>query len=510
VDPFGYILKPFSERDLLTTIEMALYKHRTDRTLREREQALQRALESLESTNRILTDQRGFLRAMFDDAPWSVLVLDDDYTIRMFNRRFEEMFEPAIAAATQVAVGDTLKCLTAQEGQGKCGTTESCLTCQIHGAFVDAIDGKTTRRKRFTFEHRLTGATRSMTLLVSSVPFDYEGQRRALVMLEDITELNGLRSLLRSEDSFAGIVGNNPRMLEVFDTIREIAGVGAPVMVLGESGTGKELVARAIHTEGARSAASFVPVNCGALPSSLLESELFGHVKGAFTGAVRDRKGRFELADGGTIFLDEIGDLSQSVQVKLLRVLQEGTFERVGGEKTISVDARVICATNKNLEHEVEAGRFREDLFYRLCVVPITMPPLRDRIDDVPLLAEHIVERAAVTSGKPRPSLAPELISTLMDFDWPGNVRELQNVLHYAMIKCKSGEMGPEHLPPNLRNLMALDTRTRRGRMKLTAAAVAEALRETKGNKSEAAKVLGVSRATLYRFLDDNAASVSR
>jgi len=445
---------------------------------------------------------------MFDNAPWSVLVLNDDYTIRMINRQFEETFEPAVASGAQVSVGDTLRCLTAQDGQGRCGTMESCLTCQIHAAFVEAIDGKTTRRKRFSFDYGRSGKRQSMTLLVSSVPFDHEGHRQALVMLEDITELNGLRSLLRSEGSFAGIIGNSQRMLEIFDTIREIAGVNAPVMVLGESGTGKELVARAIHTEGARSGASFVPVNCGALPPSLLESELFGHVKGAFTGAVRDRKGRFELADGGTIFLDEIGDITQPVQVKLLRVLQEGTFERVGGERTVTVDARVICATNKNLEREVEAGRFREDLYYRLCVVPITLPPLRDRIEDVPLLAEHIVERAAVTSGKPRPALSPELISTLMNFDWPGNVRELQNVLQYALIKCKSGEMGPEHLPPNLRAVLASDTRKRRGRMKLTTSAVADALRETKGNKSEAAKVLGVSRATLYRFLDDHAASI--
>jgi DNA-binding NtrC family response regulator len=509
-DPFGYILKPFTERDLVTTIEMALYKHNTDRVLKEREQTLEQALAGLESANERLASQRGFLHALFEHAPWSVLVLDRDYTVRMFNRQLKEMFEPAAetGADAGLSVGETLRCLSMREGSGTCGTMEACLTCQIHESHMDAIDGKTTRRKKCTFDFVDRGQKRAMSLLVTAAPFDFEGQRQAIVMLEDTTELDGLRSLMRSKTSFAGIVGAHSRMLEIFDTIREVADVNAPVMVLGESGTGKELVARAIHTEGSRCDANFVPVNCAALPDSLLESELFGHVKGAYTGAVRDRKGRFELADKGTIFLDEIGDLSASVQVKLLRVLQEGSFERVGGEKTVSVDARVICATNKNLEREVEEGNFREDLYYRLCVVPINVPPLRDRIDDVPLLAEHILERESVTSGNPRATLLPEVAAALASFHWPGNVRELQNALQYALIKSKGDAIGMDHLPPSLRNVVAKEPRRRRGRQKLSTATVADALRETAGNKREAAKVLGVSRATLYRFLDDNPVSV--
>ena len=207
----------------------------------------------------------------------------------------------------------------------------------------------------------------------------------------DITEVTRLRRRLKTEQSFAGIVGRDTKMLELFDTIRQVADVNIPVLIQGESGTGKELVAAAIHNECPSADKLFVPVNCGALPEGVLESELFGHVKGAFTGAIHDRKGRFELANGGTIFLDEIGDIPAAMQVKLLRVLQEGIFQRVGGEENIKVDVRVISATNKNLAEEVAAGRFREDLFYRLCVVPVYLPSLRERRNDIPLLAEHFL-----------------------------------------------------------------------------------------------------------------------
>jgi DNA-binding NtrC family response regulator len=325
----------------------------------------------------------------------------------------------------------------------------------------------------------------------------------SIVILEDVTELSGLRELLKTEKSFAGIVGTSPRMIEIFDSIREIADVAVPVLILGESGTGKELVARAIHSQGNRAIRPFVPVNCGALPDGLLESELFGHVKGAFTGAVRDRKGRFELADGGTIFLDEIGDLSANMQVKLLRVLQESSFERVGGEKTVSVDARVVCATNKDLAREVEAGRFRDDLFYRLCVVPITLPPLRERAVDIPLIAEHILAREAATAGGRRVTLSDDAVTVLTNYAWPGNVRELQNALQFAFIKCKGEVIGVEHLPPGLRRVSVVAAAPKRSSQGLTDEAIAAALRDTGGNRTKAAELLGVSRATFYRYLSD-------
>jgi transcriptional regulator with GAF, ATPase, and Fis domain len=303
-------------------------------------------------------------------------------------------------------------------------------------------------------------------------------------------------------------------MLQLFDTIREVAEVNVPVMIEGDSGTGKELVATAIHNEGPFADKPFVPVNCGALPEGILESELFGHVKGAFTGAVRDRKGRFELADGGTIFLDEVGELPGATQVKLLRVLQGGIFQRVGGEENIKVDVRVISATNKKLAEEVAAGRFREDLFYRLCVVPIYLPPLRERRNDIPLLAEHLLKRALSEVGREDVVLSPEAVDVMIDYNWAGNVRELENAIRYALVKCRDNLLLPGHLPlkilkaqRHVRGQTCPKKPKNRRKRKLDAERVWRALEEAGGNKIEAARRLGVSRATLYRFLQESETS---
>jgi transcriptional regulator with GAF, ATPase, and Fis domain len=311
-----------------------------------------------------------------------------------------------------------------------------------------------------------------------------------------ITELSQLRRRLKTEQSFSGIVGRDAKMLELFDSIRELAEVNMPVLIQGESGTGKELVAAAVHNEGLRCDKPFVPVNCAALPEGVLESELFGHVKGAFTGAVSDRKGRFELADGGTIFLDEIGDLPPTMQVKLLRVLQEGTFQRVGGEETIKVDVRVISATNKDLWAEVTAGKFREDLYYRLCVVPLHLPALRHRRNDIPLLADWLLKKTLTEVDRTDVVLSPEAVDAMVDYDWPGNVRELENAIRYALVKCRENILRPEHFPLKVFEAGHRDPhRPKRKRR-----------RKTCGNKVEAARRLGVSRATLYRFLEDKKA----
>ena len=325
-----------------------------------------------------------------------------------------------------------------------------------------------------------------------------------LISFRDLTRQRELARRLGEIESFSGIIGRDPKMLAVFDLIRDLADTDMPVLVQGESGTGKELVAAAIHNEGDRAHKLFVPVNCGALPENLLESELFGHVKGAFTGAIRDKKGRFELAHGGTIFLDEIGDVSPAMQVKLLRVLQEGRFERLGSERTTEVDVRVISATNKDLRSEMAQGTFREDLFYRLSVVPITLPPLRERRTDVPLLVEHILGRFLKERNREGVRASPEAVDALLSYDWPGNVRELQNWLQFALVKCKGDTLLPEHLPPV--SGWRAPPRTKRPRSrKLDAASVRRALDQEGGNKVRAARVLGVSRATLYRFLDDSA-----
>jgi transcriptional regulator with PAS, ATPase and Fis domain len=302
---------------------------------------------------------------------------------------------------------------------------------------------------------------------------------------------------------FGNIIGQNSKMLSVFKQIRDVAGYDFPVHLSGETGTGKELVANAIHGESRRGGAPFVPINCGALPEGLIESELFGHVRGAFSGAVRDKKGRFELADGGTVFLDEVAELSNTMQVKLLRFLQEGRFERVGGEQTLSVNVRIISATNRNLKREVERNRFREDLFYRLNVIPIHLPPLRERKTDIPLLLDHFLRDAAGRYGREPLKLSPRALSLMLDYRWPGNVRELQNAIQFAFVKCDGKVINPEDLPLELRE--AADVCGRRGpARKLMPEAVRKALARTGGNKAKAAKLMGVGRATLYRFLNDH------
>ncbi len=326
-----------------------------------------------------------------------------------------------------------------------------------------------------------------------------DGQGRfagVLAVVRDITSLVGLKLLAGDLAGFAGIVGRDPQMVQIFKQIRQLGEIDYPVLITGETGTGKELVAAAIHSESRRSRGPFVPINCGALPEGVVESELFGHVQGAFSGAVRDKKGRFELAHGGTIFLDEVAELTRNMQVKLLRVLESGAFERVGGEKTITVDVRVISATNRDLKRELEKRHFRQDLYYRLNVVPLQIPPLRERKGDIPLLVDYFLQESR-KQGKKAPRFSPEALALLNKYQWPGNVRELQNAVHYALARGERGTMGPEELPQEIRG-----EGSRRGPVsKLNAAAVQAALAQCGGNKVKAARLLGVGRATLYRFL---------
>ena len=488
VGPFGYILKPFDESDLRIAIEIGASKHEFDRKVGE--------------VHRELADESEFLNALFETIPASVMVVDENQRVRMVNRALEREFAVARDTVVDVCPGDALGCPQAVVEPQACGSLDECLKCQLRPTVAETLAGARIDRRRCQFSYQVEEETRELTLLVSTKPLDHKGERLAIIILEDITELNSLRNVMQREDVFAGIVGNTPVMHQVFDSVREVAVVDVPVAILGESVVGKELVARAIHDHGPRAEKNFVTVNCCALPESLLESELFGHVKGAFTGSVKDRKGRFELADGGTIFLDEVADLAPSTQVKLLRVLQAGSFEPVGSDTTRTVDARVLSATNKDLEEEVRAGRFREDLFYRLCVVPVRLPPLRERTADIPLLVEHFLMRSSATAGGRKISVSDEVIDIFTSFAWPGNVRELQNVLQFAWIKCKGDVLELEHLPPNFRLTGANAASKIRRRKGLTVETVSAALDETGGNKTEAAKVLGVSRATLYRFLD--------
>ena len=346
------------------------------------------------------------------------------------------------------------------------------------------------------------GQTRQIEISVAPMEDDQGALIGALASFSDITEILELRKIAGQLGRFPNIIGKDIKMLQVFRQISDVAHYDYPVHIYGETGTGKELAAEAIHLKSHANDAPFVPINCGALPENLVESELFGHVRGSFSGAIRDKKGRFELADGGTIFLDEVAELSKKIQVKLLRFLQEGEFEKVGGETTVSITARVISATNKNLKKEVAAKRFRDDLYYRLNVIPIHLPPLRRRKNDIPLLAEHFLSQASLKNGSKNVRFSPEALSRMMDYHWPGNVRELQNTVMFAIVKSGGGVIKPRHLPMEFSG-----SGSRKGlggpSKKLDLDILSDALKEAGGNKSKAARLLGISRATLYRFIQD-------
>lgn len=364
----------------------------------------------------------------------------------------------------------------------------------VNKAYFDSLKNKTG----YDIVHRLLLADGSIKYVHEKCQTIYDNTEkpvRSIGTVQDITR----RKL--SEYNFGGIIGKSAKMKEVFSLIRECAGINIPVYIEGESGTGKELVAMAIHHESPRASKPFVPVNCSALPEGLLESELFGHVKGSFTGAVKDRKGRFELARGGTLFLDEIADLSKPVQGKLLRVLQEGTFEQVGGEKTISSDVRIISAANCDLKKEVKKGRFRDDLYYRINVVPIYLPSLRERKEDIPLLIDDFLDKASF-EGQTSLGISNDALAIIIDYSWPGNIRELQSAISYALIKSKGKIIRPHHLPPELQKFEKVKPMRGPSR-KLDVHAVRDALVRAGGNKAKAARYLAVGRATLYRFLDD-------
>jgi len=298
---------------------------------------------------------------------------------------------------------------------------------------------------------------------------------------------------------FSSIIGTSPAMKKLFETLSMAAPTEATVLLLGESGTGKELVANAIHQNSPRKDKPYVKVNCAALPETLLESELFGHEKGAFTGAIEKKKGRFERADGGTLFLDEIGEMSLPTQTKILRVLQEREFEAVGGTKTSKVDVRIITATNKDLEEEVRNRRFREDLYYRLNVVPVTIPPLRERTEDIPLLAEHFLRIYGEKNKRGITGFDPGVMDAFIGYSWPGNVRELENIVERTVIMSREDTITLKGLPPAIASAQQDPDRTEPPTTLRDAEReiIMKTLRQTEGNRTKAASILGITRKTL-------------
>jgi PAS domain S-box-containing protein len=410
------------------------------------------------------------LERILDNIKDGIIAHDLNRRIFYFNKKAEEITgfrrEHVIGKDCHEALGGPF-----------CGNR--CSFCGNQPLFVDTAEYPVNIVNR-------EGEPRRLEMTATMMRDENDKKFGVLATFRDVTDLFELRVKAREMTGFSNIIGCDNKMVEVFRQIKDVSGYDYPVHIFGETGTGKELVANAIHSESLRAGNAFVPINCGALPEGLIESELFGHMKGAFSGAIRDKKGRFELADKGTIFLDEIAELPKLLQVKLLRFLQAGAFEKVGGEKTVTVDVRVVSATNKDLKKEVKKGNFREDLFYRLNVIPIHIPPIRDRKSDIPLLVDHFLSKAPTIKGQRPVRIDQEALNMLMDYAWPGNVRELQNAVQFAIVRCKSKVIRPDDLPIELRDVVF--KKPKRGPLrKLDSEMVNSALAKTGGNKARAA-----------------------
>jgi len=440
----------------------------------------------------------GPLETVFEALGRVLLVLDREFRVIRASHLLDELAVPGAAAG---AIGRPIEEVV---GARLFGPTDT---------LRESLERGTREEGRRAILRCGEGSARLVSLTAAVLPNEISNhcdpRARYIVVLRPAETDNGLvQSMLSSH----GLVARSPAMLRIVHLVESLHRSEATVLVTGESGTGKELIARALHANSARCAGPFVAVNCGALPGELLESELFGHVRGAFTGAVRDRVGRFEAARGGTIFLDEVGDMPLHLQVKLLRVLQERHFERVGESAPRPMDARVIAATNVDLGEAIRAGRFRDDLYYRLRVVPIHVPPLRERLEDIPLIAQHLLAHIGGREGRAL-LLSPDTLAAMTRYLWPGNVRELGNALEYAVATCTGQTIQIENLPAELRNgAEGIDLPEPPGEAPLAdpladdpaeRVRIVQGLESARWNRSRAADILGISRSTLWRRMKE-------
>lgn len=424
---------------------------------------------------------------VLDSINEGVFTVDGDWRITTFNRAAEKI----TGVSREHAIGQRCsEVFRANICEGACALKQTLASRKpVVDATVFIVDA----------------AGRRIPIKVSAAVLRAEDGRvmGGVETFQDLRQVEELRKQLHDKHTFADIVGKSAPIQRLFQLLPAVAESDASVLIQGPSGTGKELFARAIHQLSSRNKGPFVAVNCGALPDTLLESELFGYVAGAFTGAKRDKPGRFAIANRGTLFLDEIGDVSPAMQVRLLRVLQEHTFEPLGGVKSRRTDVRIVAATNRDLADLVHAGTFREDLFYRIRVVGLDIPALADRREDIPLLLDHFVDALNRLHGADVPGLSPEAFSLLMEHDFPGNVRELRNALEHAFVLCHGGLIRPEHLPLYLRRDHAVPpgapARTSLHLRGTERVMVQEALRKHSGNRALAARDLGIDPSTLYR-----------
>ncbi|CCK79351.1 sigma-54 dependent transcriptional regulator [Desulfobacula toluolica] len=355
----------------------------------------------------------------------------------------------------------------------------------------------------FRVECRHPDQPRQVVLLTSSSLRSHATQSLgAVLVVRDITRLTTLELELKERNQFHGIIGKSSKMQNIYNLLENLADTDTTVLITGETGTGKELVAHAIHYNSPRKENPFIKVNCSVLSENLLESELFGHVKGAFTGAVKNRKGRFEMADHGTIFLDEIGDISPLIQLKLLRVLQEREFERVGDSIPIKIDVRIIAATNCNLKEKIKLGEIREDLYYRIKVVDIPIPSLKERREDILLLSDYFLDRFNKRFKKQLSGLSNEVVNAFMNYAWPGNIRELEHAIEHGFVLCQGKTMRFDHLPLEIKTCLRTEKPGRLGQVAVNKEDLIQALKKTGWNKSKAARILGVGRRTIYRKIE--------
>jgi two-component system, NtrC family, response regulator HydG len=467
VGAFDYLAKPVSSEKLLNSVRHAL-EHKQ---ISDQKSATQRHLE-----------------AVFDSVQEALITIDQEGLIREVNRAGQQLC-----------------------GLGS-GVEGSAYDSVIHCGPLKALIEKVFSEKKPIERVEMTctnARSEDQVINVSVSPLldlnqDKGGFSGIVVVVLDVTRLARLEQNRRERNRFHRLLGRSPAMRKVFTLIEDLAVVDTSVLITGDSGTGKELVAEALHLQGARGEGPLVKVNCAGLTETLLESELFGHVKGSFTGAHKDKTGRFQLANGGTIFLDEIGDISSHMQTRLLRVLQERVIERVGDAHSIKLDIRVVAATNQNLEAKVEKGLFRKDLFYRLNVVEIHLPALKDRLEDLPLLTNHFVHKFNRQFNKNIESVTSEVMGVFKKYPWPGNVRELEHVLEHGFVICRNSAIALSHLP---RNLSGMENSTEvskkpEGDVVSEREQVLASLKAAKWRKGKAAKALGVSRSTLYRWME--------
>ena len=467
---FDYIPKPIRQETLLRVAQMAL-KHKTVVDQRE--------------------SYRAHLEAIFESVRDGIVLVDGNQVILQANQAFVNLF----------ALPD-----------GLVGMALVQLPQNIREAFVDVVE-QTMLTNQAVLDQRLeiTGPSQKRYVLnVSASPClgDTGNPMGVVLTVHDQTRLESLEKSLKKRQKFEHIVGRSEPVQAMFSLIENLAEVDTTVLIVGESGTGKELVAEALHYRSDRRDKALVKVNCAALPENLLESELFGHIKGSFTGALKDKIGRFEQADGGTIFLDEIGDISPALQVRLLRVLQNKEIEKVGGTGTIKVDVRIVAATNQDLLKKVHKNEFREDLYYRLRVVQVPMPPLRDRREDIPLLIEHFVKLYNQRFNRQIVELDGVAAKQMTAYPWPGNIRELQHAVEHAFVLCRDEVIALKHLPPELHEFTNSEPALPEQTPAVEAAEdeadrILAALEKSGWNKSRAARLLGISRRTIYRKMEE-------